>query len=212
MELRLNAREVFVAPGNTFTLTCTLVNSDGTTASPTCEFYSQTPSVCSVSVSTGVVTAVAKGACQVRAMTPQVSGTDLIIADCSGTCLNSSAHPFSKSSVGRVIHITGGTGFTPGFYETTFWDSSDNNLVSATVVGTDGSTGGVFKTGQSRTAWVFVWPDNILPHFSPGGHLDPGCVRPCEIRVRAFVVLVDRGVYRSRLRSRIRSRYQQFRL
>ena len=119
MELRLNAREVFLAPTNTFTLTCTIVNADGSTSSPTCEFYSQNTSVCTVDAVTGLVTAVAKGNCQVRVMADQITGTDLHVNDCSGTCLESASHPLTQSDVGRAIHVTSGTGFTPGFYELT---------------------------------------------------------------------------------------------
>lgn len=165
-ELRVNARESFVSIGGTVALACTLVNADGSTSSPTCDYYSQNPTVCTVNATTGLVTAVANGPCQVRVMAELISGNDLVLNGCSGDCLSSVAHPFSQSSVGDVVHITGGTGFTTGFYEGKTWFAGSNILNLTAVAGTVGSTSGQFKTGPSRTAWVFVWPDNIMPHFS----------------------------------------------
>jgi hypothetical protein len=71
------------------------------------------------------------------------TATDLVLV--TTTTATSATCPFSAASVGNLIHITAGTGFTPGFY----------NVQSVTVVtatldraaGTMGSTGGTFALG-----------------------------------------------------------------
>jgi hypothetical protein len=200
-ELRMNAHELFLAPGGasggdcgtmaigsgSCTLTCTLVNANGTTSSPTCTYYSQNPSVCTVNASTGVVTAVATGGvgspslCIVRAMAEEVSGTDLVITSCcsnNGSSATSASHPFAPQNAfgggkngGWVFQVTGGTNFNPGYYESTgFWvfesqlGIGQGSTANGYVGTTNGLTGGSFTTGHSSTIYVYVWPTNVFAY------------------------------------------------
>lgn len=169
-QLIVNQRETRVTAGSTVQLTCSYLNANGTTSSPTCDWYSQDPSVCTVNASTGLVTVLAGviGPCRVRAMGELISnGTDLVLNGCSGDCVTSAAHPFTAPFTNRVVHITtAGTGCVPGFYEGKSWFSGSNVLDLTTAAGTVGATGCHFTTGPSRTAWILVWPQNIRPHFS----------------------------------------------
>ncbi|MCX7801185.1 MAG: hypothetical protein N2109_12695, partial [Fimbriimonadales bacterium] len=47
------------------------------------------------------------------------TGTDLIINSTTNTLVRSPSRPFANADIGHVIQITGGTGFTTGFYEIT---------------------------------------------------------------------------------------------
>jgi hypothetical protein len=48
----------------------------------------------------------------------QYSGTDLVLG-AGGTTATSVSHSFVPADIGNCIHITAGTGFTPGYYEIT---------------------------------------------------------------------------------------------
>jgi uncharacterized protein (TIGR02217 family) len=91
---------------------------------------------------------------------PQFTYTDLVI---SGSTLTSAAFPFSSLIPGNLLHITGGTGFTTGWYRCL--------SVAGVVVtldrspGTNGSTGGGGKLGGA-----FAKPDDVnTPIGSIGG-------------------------------------------
>lgn len=168
-QLIVNQRETRVTAGSTVSLTCSYLKADGTKSSPTCDWYSEDPSVCTVNASTGVVTVLGGviGPCRVRVMAELISGNDLVLNGCSGDCVTSAAHPFTAPYANRVVHITtAGTGCVPGFYEGKSWFSGSNVLDLTTVAGTVGATGCQFTTGPSRTAWILVWPQNIRPYFS----------------------------------------------
>ncbi len=174
MELRADAREVFLQPTQTHQIVGTLVNDDGTTSNPTLYYYSANTSVCTVS-SSGLVTAVANGACQVSVMASQVTGTDLQI---TGTGTNptfvvalSNAHPFSYDT-GQLFEVTGGSGWTPGPYLLKNWNFNSGATPSLTLFGSpaaNGATGGSFATGSTRVIWFYVWTDNVMPHFGLDG-------------------------------------------
>lgn len=77
---------------------------------------------------------------------PQVAFTDLVIGG-TNTQLTSVLNPFSAASVGNCIHITGGTGFTTGWYEVT--SVSVTTATMDRAVGTATSTGGTGNLGGS---------------------------------------------------------------
>jgi hypothetical protein len=73
----------------------------------------------------------------------QIAYTDLVLA--TTTTLTSAAFPFSAAEVGNILNITGGTGFTTGWYQIV-----SVSVVTATidrVGGTLGSTGGTGNLG-----------------------------------------------------------------
>jgi hypothetical protein len=77
---------------------------------------------------------------------PQVAFTDLVIGG-TNTQLTSMLNPFSAASVGNCIHITGGTGFTTGWYEVT--SVSVTTATMDRAVGTAASTNGTGNLGGS---------------------------------------------------------------
>lgn len=171
MELRANAREIFLQPTQTFTVSGTIANTDGSTTTPsTLYFLSTNPSVCTVN-STGVITAVAKGACLVYVMAPQTTGSDLQVT--GGTTspttanLQSSSHPFVYTSGSRMVEVTGGSGWTTGAYVPKGW--INGLMITWGAPASNGATGGQFAIGLTRAVWVYVWTDNILPHFGLDG-------------------------------------------
>jgi hypothetical protein len=74
---------------------------------------------------------------------PQLSAADLVLVTTT-TCSSASA-PFSSTSVGNLIQLTAGTGFTTGFYEVLSVAAGVATLDRA--AGTGGSTGGTFRLG-----------------------------------------------------------------
>lgn len=74
---------------------------------------------------------------------PQVTYTDLVIG--ASNTVTSVAHPFSSIYPGNYIHITGGTGFTQGWYRVHTVSGSTATLDRSP--GTNGSTGGGGKLG-----------------------------------------------------------------
>ena len=80
----------------------------------------------------------------------QVAYTDLVIGGTT-TNLTSAGTPFTSAHVGNTIAITGGTGFTTGFY-------SIRSVAAAVAtmdrsVGTGGSTGGTGNLGGARSGY-----------------------------------------------------------
>jgi len=172
MELRANQREIFLQPTQTFNLSATLVNDDGSSSSPTLYFLSTNPGICTVN-SSGLVTAVAKGACLVYVMASQTTGTDLQITGAASgppaiVVAKSNAHPFTYPSGAEMLEITGGSGWTAGGYLIKGWDT-DSTIVAYGSPAANGVTGGQFAIGPTRAVWVYVWSDNILPHFGSDG-------------------------------------------
>jgi len=70
-----------------------------------------------------------------------VPWTDLAINGSNPAIVSSAAAPFGTGDVGIGIDITGGTGFTQGFYLVTAVDNSGNATLNSPA-GTAGSTGG----------------------------------------------------------------------
>lgn len=94
--------------------------------------------------------------------TPFCSATDLVLA--SSTTMTSVTCPFSSASVGNIIQITAGTGFTAGFYQVVSVATS-----TATVdrtAGTGGSTAGTFALGGALAtiakAFAAMTTSNII--------------------------------------------------
>ena len=177
LEFRSDARELFLASGQTHQLTPALVNTDGTTTAITPVYYSQNPAIATVS-GTGLVTGVANGSAQIRLMAPTISGTDLscVNTGCTaGTQYRSVSHPFTAQSLGQAITITSANGWTAGTYEINFASTNGQIQLSQNCTGANcptvaspgaGSTGSAtFSTGPSRTAWAFVNPTNAIYHF-----------------------------------------------
>lgn len=162
-----DAHEVFIQPTNTFSFACTGVNTDLTTTSPTCEYYSQKTSIATVNASTGLVTGIATGSAKIRLLEEQFQFSDLA-AFASLSRVSSASYSFGTSSIGRVLHITSGTNWIPGFYEITAVNAGVATLSSNSSTST-GATGGVYETGPSRTEWVFVGAPAYIPHFSGSG-------------------------------------------
>lgn len=73
---------------------------------------------------------------------PQFAYTDLVI---SGSTLTSAAFPFDSTIPGNLLHITGGTGFTTGWYRCVSVSGSTVTLDRSP--GTNASTGGQGKLG-----------------------------------------------------------------
>lgn len=74
-----------------------------------------------------------------------IAFTDLVIDAVSTTKLTSAANPFSATSVGNCLRITGGTGFTAGLYSVTSVAGAVATMNSA--VGVLLSTGGTGNMG-----------------------------------------------------------------
>src|SRR5262249_37790192 len=100
-QLILSASELYLAPGATATLTGTVWNADGSTASAYPVFYSKNTAVATVGQSTGLVTAVSSGNAEVRAMAPVFSGSDLHLVTPSQ--VTSAARPFTAFDVGGIL-------------------------------------------------------------------------------------------------------------
>ena len=88
----------------------------------------------------------------------QVAYTDLVIGS-TNTQLTSSANPFSSTSPGNFINITGGSGFTTGWYEILSVSGStatmDRAVGTASSTGGTGNLGGAFASpGQVASIWV----------------------------------------------------------
>jgi hypothetical protein len=75
---------------------------------------------------------------------PQVAFTDLVIG-ATNTQLTSTAHAFTSAYVGNCINVTGGTGFTTGWYE--ILSVSGSTATMDRAVGTAASTGGTGNLG-----------------------------------------------------------------
>jgi hypothetical protein len=91
----------------------------------------------------------------------QVAYTDLVIGGTgSENQLTSAAHPFSSTSPGNVINITGGTGFTTGLYRILSVSGStatmDQGIGTANSTGGTGNLGGAFATINKATAHMTV--------------------------------------------------------
>jgi len=82
--------------------------------------------------------------------TPQITFSDLVIGNPSNTTVTSAGNPFGATSPGNFIHVTGGTGFTVGWYE--ILSVSGTTATLDRVVGTAGSTGGTGKLGGSMAS------------------------------------------------------------
>jgi hypothetical protein len=177
METRANAREIFLSIGQTFTLVPTVYNTDETPASSgTNAFISSNPSAATINANTGLITAVANGSTQVTGMVAAFSGSDLHTDSFNGQYVYSSSHNFSASDVGGgkclLISTTTG-GWIPGCIPIVGFTSSPNELLLQNYSAATGLSGGSWAIGSlaARTAWVFVNPSPVMPHFGTDGSL-----------------------------------------
>lgn len=88
----------------------------------------------------------------------QITYTDLVIG-ATTTELTSAAFPFSAAEVGNIIQITGGTGFTVGFYQvvsvSVITATMDRSVGTGASTGGTGALGGALKTlDKADTAWA----------------------------------------------------------
>ncbi len=188
-----SAHDIFLVPGATAggdcglaasagagscTLGMSILNADGTkspVASPV--FYSDTPSVASVNVSTGVVTAVAvaptgsPSVAKIYAMAPTVSTTDLSnLGTYTNAQVSDAGHPITASMVGWVINVTGGTNAIPGKYVVVGAGNNGVATLNAPCM-TAASSNLVASWGPTRQDWAFVWTQNIMPQFASNGSI-----------------------------------------
>ncbi len=164
-----NASGIYVAPGQTFTLTAKVLNTDGSTSAATSAFSSSNTAIATVNASTGVVTGVANGSTQINATALACTATDLTVSGSYNNWVSSATCPFGHNSVGAAVVVTGGSGWTPGTYTITVVLGT-----AAVLSGTPaafGTSGGHFESGPGRQDWVYVWPVNIFPHFSATGQI-----------------------------------------
>jgi hypothetical protein len=179
------AHDIYLAPGNTFTLTAAIQNTDGSATSGTPVFLSSNTAVASVNQSTGVITAVAKGNAQISAMVPTLTGSNLSPDDASGVYVYGGGPGFTPKMKGWLLRITGGTGFYPGIY--TIVSVTTNGVATLNAAASNGTaSGGVFSTGPTRQDWAFVWPTNTLPCFGGNGHIYSSYNSSCFVMHEMF--------------------------
>lgn len=100
----------------------------------------------------------------------QVSYTDLVIG-ATNTQLTSAAHPFTSAHVGNGLNVTGGAGFTTGWY--TVASVSGSTATMDRAVGTANSTAGTGNLG--------------------GGFATPG--QAMSIAVASNTIYIKQGTY-----------------
>ena len=170
VEVRNAAHEVYIAPGGTANLACTLLEANGTAvSSPTCDYESTNTSVATVN-SSGLVTAVANGNANISTMAETGGGSDGALYSGITNSLTSSTYTFTSTDVNELLNLKSGTGCTPGLYQIQAVNTSANLIILTSAV-TSGSScaGATFALGPTRQAWVFVWPTNTLPYFGSDG-------------------------------------------
>lgn len=177
-EVRNAARDIYLAPGGTFSLAPSVINTDGTTVSPPNFDYLMLPSLTGSTVATvnssGLITASAVSSgnaqsAQVLTMAETATGcTDLVMSgSMTRTIWSTSCYVFNNSDLNKLIRIIGGNGWTPGIYHITAVNPDTNppQAILNNQPAALGSTGGSFALGPTRTSWVFVWTDNVMPHL-----------------------------------------------
>ena len=93
-----------------------------------------------------------------RQASPQYVYTDIVIDATDNTKITSAANPFGADTVGNIINVTGGSGFTVGRYEIV---SVAANIVTLDrAVGTISSTGGTGNLGGALDSVTDSWMDN----------------------------------------------------
>jgi hypothetical protein len=179
-----SAREFNLTPSTgTYTLGCTIVNTDGTTASsPTCDFVSFNTSCATVSPATGsstTVTAVSSTPCsdQILIMGETVSETDGTNADSYAGYLTSASYSFSEEyNTNGLVRLTGGN-CTTGIYGASGYNSNGNWIGT---ISPPGSTTGAlvvtgsgchFTTGPTRVVYALVNSSTSIPNFTTAGTL-----------------------------------------
>lgn len=89
--------------------------------------------------------------------------TDLVIDATTNTDITSAATPFASDDIGNIIQITGGTGFTTGFYEV---KSIPSGVIARLdrAVGTTSSTGGTGNLGGALATVSTVGGSLVAGH------------------------------------------------
>ncbi len=205
----LNAHEIYLAAGATFTLTAKILKTDGTTSSTTpffasTRYYAQggpnglllganvgLPGSATVGQSTGLITAGSNGSVLVSATVPTITGSDLAIGG-SNMEVKSVSHPalMTASSYGRQILITGGSGWTPGVYTVTAVNIGTNVILDRSPAAL-GASGGSFQSGPTRQAWVFINPTQNIPCVAGNGVIYSSYNASCAIMHEMFTPSLD---------------------
>jgi hypothetical protein len=180
-QLVMNAHELYLQTGQTFQLSGSVVDGDGTSTIYPMTYYSQNPSACTVS-STGLVTAVGNGYREqgngiIRAMATTRTGSDLSLIGMDSGAIYSPTMNFSYTdavfTANNFIKVTGGTGWNPGNYEigsVNWYGFNSAGVSTAVTTGTPG-TNGVYELGPSRSIYCLVSSTNTLPHWGNDGTL-----------------------------------------
>jgi len=178
MSASINNDKIYLAPANTFTITAQTLNADGTTTagSPVDvpRFFSHNTAVATVGQTSGIVTAVANNSTYITSLVPFVTGTDLA-TDGSGNA-TSASNPFNygegplNGNAQWGCYISGGTGFTVGFYSIVIVQYLGGTYGTGATFGIGAGlpanlTGGHYSCGPTAQSWIFVWSQNILPYI-----------------------------------------------
>ena len=98
----------------------------------------------------------------------QISFTDLVIQS-TNTELASSGNPFAGQWVGNLIQVTGGTGFTTGWY--VIKSVASNVATTDRAVGTASSTGGTGYMGGALASLTTLFTSSTSTTVAVAGHI-----------------------------------------
>jgi len=176
MEARSNAHDIYITPNSTFTLTPSLVNTDGSTVTSPTFYYMTTSANCTVGSSTGSSTVItagsSAGSCPIEFMSPNASATDGNPYSAVGLfAITSTSYAFKTSDVNRMLVVTaGGTGcLTGNYYIGAISQSANFALLNANFASSSSANGCHFSLGPTRFAWALIASTNTLPHFGIDG-------------------------------------------
>lgn len=194
----VNYHEVYCKPGDTVTLAAQILNTDGTTSTPSslvvfapARLYvngttttapaNLAPPYSSIATinSSGAISCVGNGTALFNVMTPTVTYTDLQINGLQPEEISSAAHPLTSAQTGWVLNVTGGTagqGWIPGVYQVSSVQNGvailGNNLLGYDLSSSvTNAAGGQASGGPTRQVWVHVWSDNIYPSYGSDGSI-----------------------------------------
>ncbi len=184
--IKTNARRMYIAPRETFTLTPSLINTDGSVASGALfHFVSANPSVATVSY-TGTASAsttvqgVSQGAAQIYSMAEQKRGTDGKVSSNNAIVFHSNTLGNHPNYLHGLIKIVSGANCIPGFYLIGSANPLNGDLVlqdpAHPGVNVDFATSKsavcTWIIGLTRVSWAQVNPVNAaIAHFSNRGSI-----------------------------------------
>jgi hypothetical protein len=182
-EVRSNAREIFLAPSATFTLSPSLVNTDGTLASsPSFYYYDNNTSAATISASSGssvTVTGVAQGSAPILVMGQTQSGADGTPYSGIQDFFQSASYNVRSSDVGKLLAITGGANCIVGLYLIGATNPSVNFAIlnnpqtgASANFATAAGASCTWALGPTRTIYALVdSAQPSVPHFSNSGSI-----------------------------------------